>query len=99
MWGGGGNREKERFQKRVSTFSLDFSAIGPSNPSKARGKVDPHCEGYAWVPGLWSFDKLGEVWVFSYLDILCLKIHENGFGCCKTGNGHEFRFQRSGTIA
>ena len=92
-------RENERFQKRLFTFSLDFSAIGPSNPCKARGKVDPHCEGYAWVPGLWSFDKLGEVWVFSYLDILCLKIHENGFGCCENGNGHGFRFHISGTDA
>ena len=35
--------------------------------------------------------------VFSYLVISCLKSHENGFGCCEVGNGHGFRFQRSGT--
>ena len=61
-------REKERsFRERSSTFSLDFSAIGPSNPSKTRGKVDPHYKSYTWVPVLWSFDKLREVGVFSYL--------------------------------
>ena len=42
---------------------------------------------------MWSFEKLREVGVFFYLDILCLKIHENGFGCCEAGNGHGFRFQ------
>ena len=37
-------REKERdFRERSSTFSLDFSAIGPSNSDKTRGEVDPHC--------------------------------------------------------
>ena len=35
-----------------------------------------------------EFRQLREVWVFSYLDILCLKGHENGFGCCEAGNGH-----------
>ena len=37
-------------------FSLDFPTIDPSNPSETRGKVDPHCKSYAWVPVLWSFD-------------------------------------------
>ena len=48
---GKGKREKregkERVLKRESTFSLDFSMIGPSNLGKTRGKVDPHCKGYA----------------------------------------------------
>ena len=49
--------EKRRaFRERSSHFSLDFPAIGPSNPGKTRGKVDPHCKSYAWVPILWSFD-------------------------------------------
>ena len=44
-----------------------------------------------------EFRQLREVEVFFYLDILCLKIHENGFGCGEAGNGQGFRFQRSGT--
>ena len=40
---GGKNRVLER--ERESPFSLDFSAIGSSNPGEARGKVDPHCKG------------------------------------------------------
>ena len=52
-------REKEReFKERGSTFCLDYRAIGPSNHDKIRGKVDPHCKRYAWVPVLWSFDKI-----------------------------------------
>ena len=35
-------REKGReFRERGSTLSLDFPAIGPSNPGETRGKVDP----------------------------------------------------------
>ena len=49
-------REEEDFRERESTFSLDFQAIGPSNPYETRGKVDPRCKGYAWVLVLWSFD-------------------------------------------
>ena len=52
-------REKrgEGVRKRDSTFSLDFPAIGASNPGETRGKVVPHCKSYAWVLVLWSFDK------------------------------------------
>ena len=55
-------REKEReikegiFRKRGSNFSLNFSAIGPSNSGEAKSKVAPHGKGYAWVPVLWSFE-------------------------------------------
>ena len=44
-----------------------------------------------------EFRQLRKVGVFSYLVISCLKIYENDFGCCEAGNGHGFRFQRSGT--
>ena len=102
---GGGRRGKRKregkservLEKRESTFSLDFPAIGSSNPGEARGKVDPHCKGYTWVLGLWSPDKLQEVKVFSYLVISCLKSHKNGFGSHEAENGHAFRFQGSGT--
>ena len=83
----GEGRERETKEKkkkkleRESTFSLDFSVIGPSDLDETRSKVDSHCKSYVWVPEVWSFDKLREVGVFSYLDILCLKGHENGFGC------------------
>ena len=43
--------------------------------------------------GILEFRQLREVGVFFYLDILCLKSHENGFGCCEARNGHGFRFQ------
>ena len=77
---------------RSSHFSLNFPVIGPSNSDEASGKVDPHCKSYVWVPEVWSFDKLREVRVFSYLDIPCLKRHDNGFRCYEVGNGHGFRF-------
>ena len=77
-----GERERKSFKERSSTFSLYFPAIGSSNSGETRGNVDPYCKSYAWLPVLWSFDKLWEVGVFSYLVISCLKTHENGFGCC-----------------
>ena len=43
--------------------------------------------------GIVELEQLLEVGVFFCLDILCLKSHENGFGCCEVGNGHGFRFQ------
>ena len=39
-------RKEEDYRERESTFSLDFSVIGPSNSSETRGKVDPHCKSY-----------------------------------------------------
>ena len=84
LGGGKGGEKKERgkegesFRKRESTFSLDFPTIGPSNPEKTRDKFDPHGKGYAWVPVLWSFDKLWEVGVFSYLFYSLAKSHLNG---------------------
>ena len=55
-------RERERgrnraFRVRSSHFSLHFPKIGSSNPCEIKGKVNPHCKSYAWVPVLWSFDK------------------------------------------
>ena len=40
--------------------------------------------------GIVEFRQLREVGVFSYLDILCLKGHENGFGCCEAGMAMDF---------
>ena len=45
----------------MSTFSLDFHAIGPANSSEARCKVGLHCKGYTWVPDLWSLCKTQEI--------------------------------------
>ena len=44
--------EEEDFRERESTFSLDFPVTGPSNSGETRGKVDPHCKSYVWVPVL-----------------------------------------------
>ena len=63
----GKKEEEESFRERISHFSLEFPTIGQSNPDETKGKVDPHCKSYAWVPVLWSFEKLQEVGVFSYL--------------------------------
>ena len=52
----GEKEEEESFRKRSSHFSLDFPTNGPSNSGETRGKVDPHCKSYEWVPVLWSFD-------------------------------------------
>ena len=51
----------------MSTFSLDFQAIGLAVSGEARAKVALHRKGYKWVPVWWSFDKLQKVGVFSYL--------------------------------
>ena len=48
----------EIFRERSSTFSLEFSAIGPASPDEARSKVAPHGKDYTWVPVLGSFEKL-----------------------------------------
>ena len=46
------------FRERSSTFSLKFSAIGPSASGEARSKVASHGKDYTWVPASGSFDKL-----------------------------------------
>ena len=64
--------------------------IGPSNPGEPRGKVAPHGKSYAWVPVLWSFDKLQKVWVFSYLVIYCLKAMTMVLGVVRPGRATDF---------
>ena len=61
--GGKKSKPKERgkvwdFRERSSTFSLEFSTIGPVAGSGARGRVDPHSESFASRPDSGSFDKL-----------------------------------------
>ena len=81
VWEGKRGKKRERERKKEllereanSHFSLDFSTIGRSNPGETRGKVDPHCKSYAWVPVLRSFDKLQEVgFIFSTCFILWLR--------------------------
>ena len=57
VWERGEQTDKKRkdFRERESTFSLGFPMIRLSNPGETRGKVDPHCKSYTWVPVLWSF--------------------------------------------
>ena len=62
--GGGG---KSNSRERKCNFSLDFPVFGLSVLVGPRSKVVLRCKGYAWAPVLWSFEKLWEVGVFSYL--------------------------------
>ena len=99
-------REKARreFRDRGSTFSLDFQAIDLSNPGKARGKVNPHCKSYAWVPELWSFGKLKEVGAFFLLGLifgqepfkwlLCFGLNRSRFSVSRS----ETECRSSGTV-
>ena len=54
-------------------FSLDFRSIGPSDLFGARRKVVLRGEGNAWAPFSWSFNKLHEVGVSSYLSYTLFK--------------------------
>ena len=90
VWEGKLEREKEGerkegiFRERVSNFSLNFLAIGPSNSGEARSKVTPYGKGYAWVPVFWSFDKLRKVGVFSYLVYSLVKSLVNDLGVVRS---------------
>ena len=49
--------------------------IGPQVFVRTEGKVDLRNESYEWTPKSWSFDKLREVGVLSYLKVtLCLSV-------------------------
>ena len=49
-------KRKENSRVRSSHFSLNFPVIEPTVSSETRGKIAPHCNSYAWVSVLWSFD-------------------------------------------
>ena len=51
----------------MSSFSLDFREIRPSEFVGTRSKAALRIEAYTWAPVLRSFDKLREVGVLSYL--------------------------------
>ena len=57
------------FRVRERGFSLRFRAIGSSDFDGARRKVVLRGEDNAWAPVSWSFDKLREVGVLSYLKL------------------------------
>ena len=58
----------------MSSFSLGFRAIQPSEFVGTRRKAALRGEGFAWVPDLRSFDKLREVGVSPFLGFtLCLR--------------------------
>ena len=50
-------------------FFLRSKKIGPRVFVGTEGKVDLRDESYAWTPKSWSFDKLHEVRVLSYLKL------------------------------
>ena len=57
------------FSERVSDFSLRSRAIGSSEFFGVGRKVALRDEDNAWAPVSWSFDKLCEVGVLSYLKL------------------------------
>ena len=57
------------FRKRGSDFSLRFRSIGSSDFFGPRRKVVLRGKGNAWAPISWSFEKLREVGVLSYLKL------------------------------
>ena len=61
------------FRVRVTDFSLGFWAIRPSEFFGPRSKAVLCSERFAWVPVSWSFDKLREVGVLSYLSYTLFK--------------------------
>ena len=61
-------KRKESFcRERVSTFSLNFPVIGPSNPGEPRDKVDPPLQELRVDTGFVEFRQLREVGFFFYL--------------------------------
>ena len=50
-------------------FFLRSTKIGPLVFVGTEGKVDLRDESYTWTPKSWSFDKLREVGVLSYLKL------------------------------
>ena len=62
-----GKEQKWCFSERVSSFSLNFRQIRPSEFVGTRSKAALRIKAYAWAPILRSFDKLREVEVLSYL--------------------------------
>ena len=65
------------FRERVCNFSLRSRTIEPSDFDRVRRKVVLRGEGNTWAPVSWSFDKLHEVGVLSYLFYLLFKCFVN----------------------
>ena len=61
------------FRERRCHFSLRSRSIGPSDFDGGRRKVVLRIEDNAWAPVSWSFDKLREVGVLSYLSYTLFK--------------------------
>ena len=57
----------------MCNFSLRSRAIGPSDSFRVKRKVVLHGEGNTWAPVSWSFNKLREVGVLSYLSYTLFK--------------------------
>ena len=62
----------------MCNFSPKSQAIGSSDSFGARRKVVLRGEGNAWAPVSWSFDKIREVGVLSYLSYTLFKCFVDG---------------------
>ena len=67
--GEGGDERIFLFIFSLSCFFLRCTKIGPQVFVGTEGKVDLRDKSYAWIPKSWSFDKLREVGVLSYLKL------------------------------
>ena len=63
-------KEKKKFRERSSTFSLNFSVIGPSVFDGVRDKVLPRSKSFKRKLETGSFDKFQEVGVFLLLSLI-----------------------------
>ena len=64
---------REKGENRERNLSLRSTEIGSWVFIGARGKVNPHNEGYAWVPKSRGFLKLQEAGNFPTWNIFSLK--------------------------
>ena len=66
-------REKERKRRKKEKGKGKFLAFGRSKFYSSRTKVGARSAIYVWTPKSWSFDKLREVGVLSYLSYTLFK--------------------------
>ena len=82
-------REKERRREKLHLLSI-FPAIEPSVRVRARGKVGPRIESYAWVPKSEGSVKLREVGVFLLLGLIFVREPFKWTKCLGSGTTVQF---------
>ena len=70
-------KEKGKGKERRERGRKKFPAFGRSKFDSSRTKVSARSAIYVWTPKSWSFDKLHEVEVLSYLSYTLFKCFVN----------------------